>query len=164
MKRTLRRDSRLASFFKKGHIVWLLPFLLLVLLLVTACGSPTSGTTSTSTGTALKKPGRQSTATALAQSLGPYVPALKSQLAQGLHLTTTQLTQKVQAGQTLTSIASAQGLSSTQLSTLIASALSTSLAPSIKAGKLTQNQLQKLTQRLQKDPNQLDPLLAKETA
>lgn len=161
MKQTLRRDYRLASVIHNLHIISLLPFILLMLVLVTACG----GTTSTNTvSKGAKKQGTMTTSTqadALTQSLGPYVPVLKGQLAQGLHLTATQLTQKVQAGQTLTSIASTQGLSSTQLSTLLANALSTSLAPEVQAGKLSQQQLEKLTLRLQQNPNQLDTLLAK---
>jgi hypothetical protein len=119
-----------------------------------------------SASSATKQSGRQGNATAAAQgndalqSLSPYLPALKNQLAQGLHLTTTQLTQKVQAGQTLTTIANAQGLSSTQLSALIASAVSTSFAPAVKAGQVTQQQVAKVTRRLQKNPNQLDTALA----
>lgn len=144
-----------------------LPLLLLMAVLVTACGgtpststantvsaTPTSGATTTPT------KGRGISKTALAQSLDPYMPAIKQQLAQGLHLTVTQLTQKIQAGQTLTAIASAQGLSPTQLSTLIANAVSTSLAPLVQSGKTTQRFIDKLTRRLQQDPNLLDTVLA----
>jgi hypothetical protein len=165
--------TRRKTSFTMADMALPLLFLVLVLLLVTGCGSTTStstaskvsttstpGVTATSTSTTAKKSGRQSAAAQLGPILSVYVPALKNQIAQGLHLTATQLTQKIQAGQTLTAIASAQGLSATQLSALIASALSTSLAPAVKAGQLTQQQLERLTQRLQRYPNQLDTILA----
>jgi hypothetical protein len=88
-----------------------------------------------------------------------YVPMLKNQIAPSLHLTTDQLTQELQAGQTLTTIASTQGISATQLPTLLASALSTTLAPVVQAGQITQQRLDQLKTRVAQNPNGLDTLL-----
>jgi hypothetical protein len=91
--------------------------------------------------------------------LNQYVPMLKNQIAPSLHLTTDQLTQELQAGQTLTAIASTQGISATQLPTLLASALSTTLTPAVQAGQITQQRLDQLKTRVAQNPNGLDTLL-----
>jgi hypothetical protein len=153
MKQTLYREFLINSI------------LLLTLLLVAACGSV--GTTSTST-PAATTPMPTSTVTiqktvlarSFEETLGPYMPVFKQQLAQGLHLTVAQLTQKIRAGQTLTALASAQGVSKTQLSGLVVRALPTSLAPLVKAGRMTPQELERLTRYLKRNPNLLDSVLA----
>jgi hypothetical protein len=151
-------------------VPWLL---LLALFFIPACGSKgSSASTSTTlppsspvstmttvTPTSSKKPVAKATTSALEPSLLPYIPALKSQLAQDLHLTPAQLIQRLQAGQTLTALAKAQGFSATQLSIIIDRALSTSLAPAVQAGKLTQQQLDMLKQHFQQKPDKLGTLL-----
>jgi hypothetical protein len=101
----------------------------------------------------------QATRMALKHSLSQYYPVLKSQIAQSLHLTSDQLTQQIQAGQTLTSIASTQGISAAQLSALLATALATSFAPAVQNSQITQQQLTKLTQCIQLIGILLDALL-----
>ncbi|MBV9228697.1 MAG: hypothetical protein JOZ18_05225, partial [Chloroflexi bacterium] len=59
--------------------------------------------------------------------LKQYGPTIKSQIAQGLHLTPDQLTTQLKSGQSLSSIATAQGVSATQLQTIIANAFQAGL-------------------------------------
>ncbi|GAC1391503.1 MAG: hypothetical protein NVS4B11_38190 [Ktedonobacteraceae bacterium] len=91
--------------------------------------------------------------------LKQYAPDIKNQIAQGLKLTPEQLTAQLQSGKTLSDVATAQGVSTTQLQTLISNALQTSLKPAIDNGDLTQKQLDKLTKRYENNPALLDKLL-----
>ncbi len=83
-----------------------------------------------------------------------------NQIAQGLKLSPTQLTTDLQGGQTLTQIASTQGVSSTQLQTIVSTAIQTSLQASVTSGELTQKQVQAIIKRFEKQPTQLDRFLA----
>jgi hypothetical protein len=94
-----------------------------------------------------------------AQYLKQYGPDIKNQIAQGLHLTADQLTTQLKAGQSLSSIATAQGISATQLQTIITNAFQTGLKPAVDAGNLTQKQVDVLVKRMQNNPKQLERLL-----
>jgi len=111
--------------------------------------TPTPGVTATTT------PKGNGTAKILKQ----YAPDIKNQIAQGLHLTPDQLTAQLQAGKTLSAIATAQNVSTTQLQTLISSALQNALSPAVTSGTLTQKQIAKLTKKYQGNPTLLDRLL-----
>ena len=91
--------------------------------------------------------------------LKQYGPTIKSQIAQGLHLTPDQLTTQLKSGQSLSSIATAQGVSATQLQTIIANAFQTGLKPAVDAGNLTQKQVDALVKRMQNNPKALERLL-----
>jgi len=91
--------------------------------------------------------------------LKQYAPDIKNQIAQGLHLTSDQLTAQLQSGKTLTDIATAQNVSSTQLQTIVGNALQTALQPAVDAGTLTQQQLTRLIKKAQTNPQMLDRLL-----
>ena len=95
----------------------------------------------------------------MAQALKQYGPNIKQQIAQGLKLTTTQLTTELRSGKTLSQIAIAQGLTSSQLQTLVSNAMQSGLQPAIASGDLTQTQVDRYIKRLQSNPQLLDRLL-----
>jgi len=110
--------------------------------------------TPTPTTTTTKKAGN-----GINKILKQYAPDIKNQIAQGLHLTPDQLTAQLQSGKTLTDIATAQNVSSTQLQTIVGNALQTALQPAVDAGTLTQQQLTRLIKKAQTNPQMLDRLL-----
>jgi hypothetical protein len=99
-----------------------------------------------------------------AKILKQYAPDIKNQIAQGLHLTPDQLTTQLQAGRTLSDIATTQKISASQLQTVVGNALQTSLQPAVTDGTLTQRQLDRLIKRYQNNPNLLDHLLGGKAA
>jgi|SRR5438132_7083618 len=97
--------------------------------------------------------------TAAAKILKQYAPAIKNQIAAGLHLTPDQLTAQLQSGKTLSSIATAENISSTQLQTIVGNAIQNALKPAVDNGTLTQKQVDKLAKKYQSNPVLLDRLL-----
>lgn len=95
----------------------------------------------------------------LQQYLRQNAQTIRAQIAQGLKLTPLQLLADLRAGQTLSQIATAQGLSTAQLQALIGSTLQTTLQPKVASGDFTQKQVDTAMQRFQKNPDLLDPLL-----
>lgn len=95
----------------------------------------------------------------LVTDLRTYGPDVKTQIAQGLKLSTDQLTTDLQSGQTLTQIATAQGISSTQLQTIVTNAIETGLQPAVTNGDIKQKQLDNLAKRYGSKPDLLDRLL-----
>jgi len=94
-----------------------------------------------------------------AKLLKQHAPDIKSQIAQGMKMTPEQLTTQLQSGKTLSDVATAQNVSTTQLQTLISNTLQTNLKQAVTSGDLTQKQLDNLTKRYQKNPALLDKLL-----
>ena len=88
-----------------------------------------------------------------------YSSMIRTQIAQGLHLTTDQLTAQLQSGQTLSQIATTQNVSSDQLNTLISASVTGALQPAVSSGKITQQQVNKLVQNYQKNPQPLERIL-----
>lgn len=95
------------------------------------------------------------------QSLKQYLPTVASQVAQGLHMTVDQLKAQLQAGKSLSDIATAQGVSSSQLHTLVTNAIQNAVNKAVSDGNLTQQQATNITQMLQSHPELLDRLLSK---
>ena len=95
----------------------------------------------------------------ISKLLKQNAPQIKSQIAQGLRLSPDQLTSDLQSGKTLSDIATAQNISSTQLQTIVAGALQSALKPAVDAGTLTQQQLARMVKRIQSNPNLLDHIL-----
>ncbi len=93
------------------------------------------------------------------QELRQYLPNIANQVAQGLHLTTDQLKAQLQSGKSLSDIASAQHVSSSQLHTLVTNAIQTAVNKAVSDGNLTQQQATDFMQLLQKHPEFLDRLL-----
>ena len=94
-----------------------------------------------------------------AKILKQYAPGIKNQIAQGLYLTPDQLTSQLKSGKTLSDIATAQNISSTQLQTIVGNAIQNALKPAIDDGTLTQKQVDKLAKKFQANPTLLDRLL-----
>lgn len=94
------------------------------------------------------------------QYLKQYAPDIKKQVAQGLHLTSDQLTQQLQSGKTLKDVAKAQNVSLAQLKTVISNAVQSGLKPVVDAGNLSQKQIRALARRLQNDLTLLDNLFS----
>ena len=95
-----------------------------------------------------------------AKILKQYAPSIKNQIAQGLHLTSDQLTSQLKSGKTLVDIATAQNISATQLQTIVGNAVQNALKPAVADGTLTQKQVDKLAKRFQSNPTLLDHLLS----
>jgi flagellar basal body-associated protein FliL len=121
-------------------------------------GVNANSATSTSTPTVAPQPTSKPTGPYV-QALKQYGSGIKSQMAQGLKLTTDQLATQLQVGKSLSDIATAQGLSAAQLQNLIATSLQNGLNPAISSGELTQKQVTLLIKRWQKNPKTLEHLL-----
>ena len=93
------------------------------------------------------------------QSLKQYLPAVATQVAQGLHTTSTQLMSQLQSGKSLSDIATAQGVSSAQLQTIVTSAIQSAVNKAVSDGNLTQQQAANIIQMLQKNPAAFNRLL-----
>jgi hypothetical protein len=121
-------------------------------------GANATSATSTSTPTVAPQP-TSKPAGPYVQVLKQYGSSIKNQMAQGLKFTNDQLAMQLQAGKSLSEIATAQGLSATQLQNLIATSLQNGLNPAISSGELTQKQISLLIKRWQKNPKPLERLL-----
>ena len=85
--------------------------------------------------------------------------AICTQVAQGLHMTTQQLVAQLNAGKTLSSIASAQGISSGQLKTIVTNTFQQGLQSAVTNQNLTSAQENALIKRMLKQPRVLDRYL-----
>ncbi len=81
---------------------------------------------------------------------------LLSQVAAGLHLSTTQFQSDLQNGQTLTQIAKAQKVTASQLHTIVVNAADTALNQAQKAGTITAAQATQFTTYLKNHPGMVD--------
>ena len=97
---------------------------------------------------------------AIYSSLRQYRPSIENQVAQGLHLTSAQLTTDLKNGQSLDQIAKAQGVSTSQLRTIVLNAVQSAANQAVKDGNLTQTQASDLMQALQRQPGILDHILS----
>jgi polyhydroxyalkanoate synthesis regulator phasin len=93
------------------------------------------------------------------QSLKQYLPDVAAQVAQGLHMSSTQLMSQLQSGKSLSQVATAQGVSSAQLQTIVTNAIQSAVNKAVSDGNLTQQQATNIMQMLQKHPNALNRLL-----
>ena len=93
------------------------------------------------------------------QFLSKYRGQIENSVAAGLHLTSAQLTAKLQAGQSLSQIATAQKVSSAQLHTIVTSAIQSALNTAVSKGDLTQAEASSFTQYLQSHPAYLNHIL-----
>jgi polyhydroxyalkanoate synthesis regulator phasin len=91
-------------------------------------------------------------------SLKQYLPAIENQVAQGLKLTSSQLTTDLKNGQSLNQVATAQGVSSSQLHTIALNAVQSAVNQAVKDGNLTQTQATDFMTALQQHPALLDSL------
>nr|MBA2677652.1 hypothetical protein [Ktedonobacteraceae bacterium] len=80
--------------------------------------------------------------------LAQYRGTIRSQIAQGLHLSDTQLEDQLGSGKTLSSIATDQKISNSQLQTLVTNAFQNGFQPAVSGGNLTQKQVDALVKRM----------------
>src|SRR6266852_9636453 len=93
------------------------------------------------------------------QSLKQYLPNVANQVAQNLHLTANQLKSQLQSGKSLSDIATAQGVSSSQLHTIVINAIQNALNKAVSDGNLTQQQATNFMQYVQNHPALLNRIL-----
>ena len=93
------------------------------------------------------------------QSLKQYLPGVATQVAQGLHMNANQLVSQLHSGKSLSDIAKAQGVSSSQLQTIVTNAIQSAVNKAVSDGNLTQQQATNIMQKLQKNPAALNHLL-----
>jgi polyhydroxyalkanoate synthesis regulator phasin len=93
------------------------------------------------------------------QSLKQYLPGVATQVAQGLHMNSNQLISQLQSGKSLSDIATAQNVSSTQLQSLVTNAIQSAVNKAVSDGNLTQQQATNIMQLLQKNPAAFNRLL-----
>ena len=90
-----------------------------------------------------------------ATMLVKYRSQFTAQVAQGLHLTSDQLSAQLKAGKSLRAIAKAQKVSDTNLKTILVNAVKSTLSQAVSAGDLTQAQADSIGKSLQKHPARL---------
>lgn len=91
-------------------------------------------------------------------SLKQYLSNIESQVAQGLKLTSSQLTADLKNGQSLNQIATTQGVTSAQLHTIVLNAVQSAVNQAVKDGNMTQTQATDFMTGLQQHPAILDHL------
>lgn len=96
---------------------------------------------------------------ALHATIKKYMPALLTQVAQGLHLNANTLQSDLQKGQTLSQIAKAQNTSESQLQTLVLSSIQNTLSQAQKAGDLTSQQSTAFEQYVKNHPGIVEKVL-----
>jgi hypothetical protein len=148
-------QKRTLYFIIGGVVLALIVIGIGVFVLLPTITSANAGSVATATPTVIATPKGNGVAKIVKQ----YTPEIKNQVAQSLHMTADQLTAQLQAGQTLSAIATAQKVSSTQLQTIVANAIQTALQPAVDSGQLTSKQVSNLVKRYQNNPQQLDRLL-----
>ncbi len=95
----------------------------------------------------------------IVSSLRKYLPQMESQVAQGLHLSTSQLQSDLKSGMSLAQIAKQQNITAAQLKTIVQNAIQSAENQALHDGNLTQAQATSLTQYLQKHPNVVNRIL-----
>jgi len=100
----------------------------------------------------------------IVSSLRQYVPQIEGQVAQGLHLSTTQLQSDLKSGMTLNQIAKQQNVSSSQLETTVQNAIQSAANQAVHDGNLTQTQANDFMQFLQKHTGVIDRIINRHLA
>lgn len=140
-------------------VVLLLVGFLVVAPAITSANStpaPTPTVTATTTPTTPTTSSKKNQMTKLLKQNGSQI---LNQIAQGLHMTPAALKTQLQSGKTLSQIATAQNVSTTQLQTIVTSAVKSALQPSVSNGTINQLQVNAVVKRLQKNPKVLVNLL-----
>lgn len=150
-------------FILSGAAVLLVALLLIGFLVVApAITSANSTPATTPTVTATTPPSTPTTRSKknqIVKILKQNGPQVLNQIAQGLHMTPAQLKTQLQAGKTLSQIATTQNVSATQLQITVTNAVKSALQPSVDNGTINQLQVTALVKRLQKNPQVLERVL-----
>ena len=89
------------------------------------------------------------------QYLRQHSSDVLNQVAQGLHLTSSQLTSQLQSGKGLKAIAKAQNVSASSLRTIITNAINNTLNQGVSSGQLTKDEETTFQQYWQQHPRLL---------
>ena len=92
-------------------------------------------------------------------ALQGYMSQINNQVAQGLHLSPSQLQSQLQSGKSLSDIAAAQHVSASQLHTIVMDAVQSALNKAVSNGDVTQQQATTFMQALQSHPQFVDHIL-----
>ena len=90
-----------------------------------------------------------------------YRTNIENQIAQGLHLSSTQLIAQLQAGKSLAQVAQAQHVSTTDLHNLVNNTINATLKQAVSDKTITQQRADAITKFLSKHPNYENRLLNK---
>ncbi len=88
-----------------------------------------------------------------------YLTAAEAQVAQGLGISSADLTSQLQSGKSLHDVATAHKVSDTQLKALLNTAIQNEVKQAVTAGDVTQAQADMLTKQLASNPMFLDRLI-----
>ncbi len=89
------------------------------------------------------------------QYLRQHSSDVLNQVAQGLHLTSSQLTSQLQSGKSLKAIAKAQHVSASSLRTIVTNAINNTLNQGVSSGQLTKDEETTFQQYWQQHPRLL---------
>jgi hypothetical protein len=143
--------SRKLLYILSGVVALIVIAMAIVIFVILPSTISAKSAQTTATPTVVSTPTKIAKPNPLQQAIQQNAPTIKTQLAQGFHLTTDQLKTQLKAGQSLDSIATSQGVSSDQLQTLIHDAFEQNLATAVSNGSITQKQVDNYVQRLQKN-------------
>lgn len=146
-----------------GGAIVLALLILAIAVLVPRLMTNANNQAATSTPAASTPAAKPAVRNVYAPYLAQYREGIRSQIAQNLHLSTTQLETQLSAGQTLSGIATTQNISTTQLQTIVTNAFQTGFQPAVNSGNLTQKQVDLLVKRMLKQPKTLDRYLVAQT-
>ena len=151
--------SRKLLYILSGIVALIVIAIAIIIFVILPSSIAAKSTQTTATATAVVTPTTVAKSNPLQQAIQQNAPAIKTQLAQGLHLTPDQLKTQLKAGQSLDSIATAQGVSSDQLQTLIHDAFEQNLTTAVSSGSITQKQVDTYVLRVQKNHTALGRFL-----
>jgi AraC-like DNA-binding protein len=96
---------------------------------------------------------------ATAAVIQKYTSLTTAQIAAGLHLTSAELTSQLQSGKSLSDVATAQHISTTQLKTIVTNAIQSTLKQAVAAGDLTEAHADTIQKHLLDNPAMLQHIL-----
>jgi hypothetical protein len=121
-------------------------------LIASAQSVSTTPTTSTPTTTTAKHVAHKDIDHPLRVFVRGHHELILDQIAPQLHLSSSQLTQKLQSGESFVKIAKGQGVSVASLKTILVKSVDTVVAQELKAGKITQKHATLLDARVKAHP------------
>jgi hypothetical protein len=129
------------------------------LFFLIACSSP-ANTSNANSHTPVSTPNIEQTERALDVAwINTYASDIRQKVAQGLHLSIDQLRTQLQAGQTLSQIATAQRLTPVQLQTLELQAVRDVGQKAVRAGVVPQAHVDQFLHQAQSDTVYLDEII-----
>lgn len=130
------------------------------LFFLTACSPSPANTSNATSHTPLSAANIEQTERALDVAwINTYASDITQEVAQGLHVSVDQLRSQLQAGQTLSQVATAQRLTPVQLQTLELQALRDAGQKAVRAGVVPQAHVDQFLQQAHSDSVYLDEII-----